>query len=87
VYFSPPPPPFLYPFQIVYLLFSSTVSPPSLVCTVSTNKDENFTSEASIASVDELEGPWCKTDIKMSDKPFLRSTELNVVVDNSDSVN
>jgi hypothetical protein len=70
-----------------YLLFSCTISLPSLVCPVTTDKDENFSSEASIPSVDELEGQWCKTDIETSDEPFLRSTELNVVVDNSDSVN
>jgi hypothetical protein len=33
-----------------------------------------LSSKTSIYSDDELEGVWCKTDVKVSDELFLRTT-------------
>jgi hypothetical protein len=50
-----------------------------------TSEDENVSSRTSIQSGDELEGALCKTYLKVKGQMLLRSTVLNVVVDNPDN--
>jgi hypothetical protein len=50
-----------------------------------TSTEEEESSELE-SSDDKTSDVWCKTDRKPSSEPFLRTTGLNIVIDNLESV-